>query len=167
MAGAVPRAGLSTAIAVALADQATKWAMLLWLQGIGHKLTVTPFFDLVLVYNRGASFGLFDTDSPWGRWLLSGFAMVIVAGLLVWMTRTRERPLAFALGLIAGGAAGNLVDRVLLGHVVDFLDFHIGGYHWPAFNLADSAITVGVAIVLYGSLIGKRTDRTVSDPTGE
>lgn len=161
----MPRAGLLTALAVALADQATKWAMLEWLQGIGHKLTVTPFFDLVLVYNRGASFGLFQTDSPWGPRLLSGFSIVVIAGLLVWIWRTRERPLALALGLIAGGAAGNLIDRLSLGHVVDFLDFHAGGYHWPAFNLADSAITVGVAIVLYGSLIGKRTDRTVSGPT--
>lgn len=163
----MPRAGLAIALAVALADQAVKWAMLQWLQGVGHKLTVTPFFDLVLVYNRGASFGLFQTDSPWGPWLLSGFTAVVIAGLLVWMMRTRERPLSLALGLIAGGAAGNLVDRILLGHVVDFLDFHIGAYHWPAFNLADSAITVGVAVVLYGSLIGKRTDRTVSGPTGE
>ena len=167
MADPMPRAGLLTALAVALADQASKWAILQWLQGLGHNLTVTPFFDLVLVYNRGASFGLFQTDSPWGPRLLSGFTVVVIAGLLIWMWRTRERPLAFALGLIAGGAAGNLIDRLALGHVVDFLDFHVGAYHWPAFNLADSAITVGVAIVLYASLIGKRTDRTVSGPTGE
>ncbi len=163
----MPRAGLLTALAVALAYQATKWIMLDWLQGVGHKVTVAPFFDLVLVYNRGASFGLFQTDSPWGPWLLSGFTTVVIAGLLVWMTRTPERPLSLALGLIAGGAAGNLIDRLALGHVVDFLDFHVGAYHWPAFNVADSAITVGVAIVLYGSLIGKRTDRTVSGPTGK
>ena len=163
----MPRAGLLTALAVALADQATKWAMLEWLQGIGHKLTVTPFFDLVLVYNRGASFGLFQTDSPWGPWLLSGFTVVVIAGLLVWMWRTRERSLVLGLGLIAGGAAGNLIDRLSLGHVVDFLDFHVGAYHWPAFNLADSAITCGVAIILYGSLIGMRTDRTVSGPDGK
>ena len=163
----MPRAGLSAAAVVALADQATKWMVLRWLEGVGHKVTVTPFFDIVLVYNRGASFGLFQTDSPWGPWLLSGFTIVVIAGLLVWMMCTRERPLTAALGLIAGGAAGNLIDRISLGHVVDFLDFYVGAYHWPAFNLADSAITLGVAIILYGSLIAKRTDRTVSDPTGE
>ena len=167
MANPMVRAGPLTAVVVALADQATKWTVLRLLEGAGHKLTVTPFFDLVLVYNRGASFGLFQTDSPWGPRLLSGFTVVVIVGLLVWMTRTRERLLTIALGLIAGGAAGNLIDRLSLGHVVDFLDFHIGAYHWPAFNLADSAIVLGVAIVLYGSLIGKRTDRTVSGPTGE
>ena len=160
------RTGLSIAALVAVADQATKWMVVDWLQEIGRNLPVTGFFDLVLVYNRGASFGLFQTDSPWGPRLLTGFTIVVIAGLLVWMTRIEERALTVALGLIVGGAAGNAIDRLTQGHVIDFLDFHIGGYHWPAFNLADSAITIGVAIVLYGSLIGKRSDRTVSGPSG-
>ena len=160
-------AGLATAAAVALADQATKWAVVDWLQGIGKPVPVTGFFDLVLVYNRGASFGLFQTDSPWGPRLLIAFTMIVIAGLLVWMTRTRERGLALALSLIVGGAAGNAIDRITQGHVVDFLDFHVGAYHWPAFNLADSAITVGVAIVLCGSLIGGRSGRTVPGPGAE
>ena len=160
------RTGLSIAALVAVADQATKWMVVDWLEGLGRNLPVTGFFDLVLVYNRGASFGLFQTDSPWGPRLLTGFTIVVIAGLLVWMTRIEERALTVALGLIVGGAAGNAIDRLTQGHVIDFLDFHIGGYHWPAFNLADSAITIGVAIVLYGSLIGKRSDRTVSGPSG-
>ena len=160
-------AGLATAGAVAVADQATKWTVVDWLQGIGGPLSVTGFFDLVLVYNRGASFGLFQTDSPWGPRLLTAFTIAVIAGLLIWMARTRERGLTLALSLIVGGAAGNAIDRITQGHVIDFLDFHIGGYHWPAFNLADSAITVGVAIVLYGSLIGGRSDRTVSGPGAE
>ena len=160
------RTGLSIAALVAVADQATKWMVVDWLEGAGRNLPVTGFFDLVLVYNRGASFGLFQTDSPWGPRLLTGFTIVVIAGLLVWMTRIEERALTVALGLIVGGAAGNAIDRLTQGHVIDFLDFHIGGYHWPAFNLADSAITIGVAIVLYGSLIGKRRDRTVSGPSG-
>ena len=160
------RTGLSIAALVAAADQVTKWMVVDWLEGLGRNLPVTGFFDLVLVYNRGASFGLFQTDSPWGPRLLTGFTIVVIAGLLVWMTRIEERALTVALGLIVGGAAGNAIDRLTQGHVIDFLDFHIGGYHWPAFNLADSAITIGVAIVLYGSLIGKRSDRTVSGPSG-
>ena len=160
-------AGLATAAVVALADQATKWAVVDWLQGIGRPLPVTGFFDLVLVYNRGASFGLFQTDSPWGPRLLTAFAIVVIAGLLIWMARSRERGLTLALSLIVGGAAGNAIDRITQGHVIDFLDLHIGAYHWPAFNLADSAITVGVAIALYGSLIGGRRDRTVSGPGAE
>ena len=160
------RQGLSIAAAVALADQATKWIVVGWLEEVGRGLPVTGFFNFVLVHNRGASFGMFQTDSPWGPWLLAGFTAVVIAGMLVWMARTGERGLTFALGLIIGGAAGNGIDRIALGHVIDFLDFHVAGYHWPAFNLADSAITVGVAIVLYGSLIGGRSDRTVSGPEG-
>ncbi len=161
------RTGLSTAALIAVADQATKWTIVDWLEGVGRNLPVTGFFDLVLVYNRGASFGLFQTDSPWGPRLLTFFTIAVIVGLLVWMTRIEERALSVALSLIVGGAAGNAIDRLTQGHVIDFLDFHIGGYHWPAFNLADSAITIGVAIVLYGSLIGKRSDRTVSGPSGE
>jgi len=161
------RAGLAAAAAVALVDQATKWTVVHWLETIGTRVTVTGFFDLVLVHNRGASFGLFQTDSPWGPWLLSGFSAVVVVALLVWMIRADEPLLTVALGLIAGGAAGNLIDRLVHGHVIDFLDFHAGGYHWPAFNAADSAITIGVVLLLYGSLIGKRTGRTVSDPIGK
>ena len=161
------RAGLATAVSVALADQATKWMVVEWLQGVGGPVPVTGFFDLVLVYNRGASFGMLQTDSPWGPWLLTAFTVVVIAGLLIWMTRTRERGLTLALGLIVGGAAGNAIDRIALGHVIDFLDFHLGRYHWPAFNLADSTITIGVAIILYESLIGGRSDRTVSGPGAE
>ena len=161
------RVGLGVAAAIAAADQATKWAVAGWLEGLGRSVPVTGFFDFVLVHNRGASFGLFQTDSPWGRWLLAGFTIAVIAALLVWMARTEERPLTWALSLIVGGAAGNAIDRVLLGHVVDFLDFHVGAYHWPAFNLADSAITVGAGIVLYGALIGGRSGRTVADRSGE
>ena len=160
------RTGLSIVAAVALADQATKWIVTGWLEEMGRGLPVTGFFNFVLVHNRGASFGMFQTDSPWGPWLLAGFTFVVIAGLLVWMARTREPGLTVALGLIIGGAAGNGADRIAHGHVIDFLDFHVAGYHWPAFNLADSAITIGVAIVLYGSLIGGRSGRTVSGPRG-
>lgn len=156
------RWGVGVAVAVAAADQASKWAVVGWLEALGRHVPVTGFFDVVLVHNRGASFGLFQTDSPWGPWLLSAFTVAVIAGLLVWMARADEPALTLALGLIVGGALGNVIDRIALGHVIDFLDFHIGAYHWPAFNLADSAITVGAAIVLYGALIGGRGGRTVS-----
>lgn len=123
-------------------------------------IEVTPFLNFVLVWNRGISFGLFDRASAWQPWLLAGLSLVIVAGLLLWLRTARGRWTAPAIGLVAGGAIGNAVDRVRFGAVVDFVDFHIGGWHFAAFNVADAAITCGVAILLAVSLFGGRKDGT-------
>lgn len=103
-------------------------------------IPVTGFFNLVLGFNTGVSFGLFG-QAP--AWLLMAFTLAIVAGLLVWIHRSDSRLTASALGLVVGGALGNLLDRLRQGAVTDFLDFYIGSYHWPAFNLADVAIVCG------------------------
>ena len=161
MPSTLARWGLAIAAAVAVLDQATKVLIAGWLGHAGAAVKVTSFFDLVFVLNRGASFGLLASDSPWGPWLLSAFSGAVTVGLAIWLCRTADRRLGIALGLIIGGAVGNLIDRLSRGAVFDFLDFHAAGLHWPAFNVADSAIALGVGIVLYGSLIGGGADRRV------
>lgn len=119
-------------------------------------IEVTGFFNLVLVWNRGVSFGMFQAGSEEGRWLLVGMALVVSAVLVIWLWRERRSLPRLAIWLILAGALGNVVDRVRYGAVVDFLDFHAFGYHWPAFNVADSAIVVGAAILVGDSLLGGR-----------
>lgn len=149
-------AGLATAAAVFVADQVTKQAVLDYFltPPEGAPVAVTGFLNLVLVWNRGVSFGMLGGDSMVPPWVLGLVAMVIVVALLVWMYRAQSRGLAVALGLIVGGAFGNVVDRLVYGAVVDFIDLHYGDWHWPAFNIADSGITVGVAWLLLDSLFG-------------
>ncbi len=145
------RYGLGVAMAVFAADQATK-AWVLAAQA-SLPIEVLPFFNIVLVWNRGVSFGLFGTAGPL---VLSAIAAAVAFVLVIWMWRTPRRFEALTLGVVAGGAAGNILDRLARGAVVDFLDFHIGGWHWYAFNLADSAITVGVAILLFDAVFWRR-----------
>lgn len=134
-------------------DIATKQWALTSLLGRG-RVEITPFFNLVLVWNTGVSFGLFQSGSELGRWLLVGLAAVIAVALLVWLRHERRTAPRLAIWLILAGALGNVLDRLRFGAVVDFLDFHAFGYHWPAFNVADSAIVVGAAILVVDSLLG-------------
>ena len=147
--------GAGTAALAFALDQATKWWVLAHLMDPPRVIPVTPFFNLVLAWNRGVSFGLLSADHPATPWLLSSLALAVIAGLVVWTTRDRRPGMAASVGFIAGGALGNVVDRLRHGAVTDFLDFHVAGYHWPAFNLADTAIFVGVALLL---LVGGRRD---------
>jgi signal peptidase II len=117
---------------------------------------ITGFFNLVLTWNRGMSFGLFNNDAAMNALLFTLVAAVIVGGLLVWLHRVQDTLLALAIGLVIGGAIGNVIDRLLRGGVVDFLDFHVAGWHWYAFNLADAAICVGVGLLVIDSLLGRR-----------
>ena len=120
-------------------------------------IEVTGFFNLVLSYNDGVSFGLFSgSASVWKAWALGGLAVVVSAGLLYWLAREPERLLGLAVGLIVGGALGNALDRAHQPGVVDFLDFHLFGWHWPAFNVADSSIFLGVAILVFDGLFRGR-----------
>lgn len=135
--------GMAFALAAFLTDQATKAAALAAAPDLAQGVEVLPFFNLVLAHNRGVTFGLLATDDPAGRWLLILLTGAVTAGLLVWLVRVQSRLQAAALGLVIGGALGNLVDRLRHGAVTDFLDFHVQGYHWPAFNLADSGIVLG------------------------
>jgi signal peptidase II len=138
-------------------DQISKWWILAEVMNPPRVIEITPFFNLVLVLNRGASFGMLGGGGAWAPWALLALAAAILTGLGIWLARTPSRWVAAGLGLVIGGAVGNVVDRLRYGAVIDFLDFHLAGFHWPAFNLADSAITVGVGILLVDALIGKRT----------
>ncbi|PWG65148.1 signal peptidase II [Sediminicurvatus halobius] len=143
------RLGLLTAAAVLLLDQATKLAAEASLAPY-QPVAVLPFLNLMLAFNPGAAFSLLADQPGWQRWFFSALALA-VSGYLVWWLRTLppgERLQAMALGLILGGAIGNLVDRLRLGVVVDFIDLHHAGWHWPAFNVADAGITVGVGLIL-------------------
>ena len=151
------RLGLVIAGTVVVLDQLTKWAILTWLD---RAIALTPFFNLVVVWNRGVSFGMLDSDGALAPWLLSGLALAVVAALLLWLRRV-EHPLPGAgLGLIIGGAVGNVIDRVRFGAVIDFLDVHALGWHWPAFNVADSAICIGAALLLVDGLLLQRRHST-------
>jgi len=132
------------------------WTSKGWLDGLDlaryGAIEITPFFNLVMVWNRGVSFGLFNDGGEFGRWLLVLLAGAVVIGLAIWLIRARDRFLAIALGLVIGGAMGNMYDRVVYGAVRDFFDVHLGAYHWPAFNAADSAISVGVALLIWDAV---------------
>jgi signal peptidase II len=144
--------GLGLAAAIIALDQLTKWYVVTVVMAPPRVIEVTPFFNLVLTWNRGVSFGMLGGQSGVGWWLLSLLAVAIVGGLVFWLRRADRPILAVALGMVIGGALGNVIDRLRLGAVADFLDFHLAGYHWPAFNVADSAITLGVIALVVPSL---------------
>ena len=112
---------------------------------------IFPGFNLILVHNYGAAFGFLHGASGWQTWVFTGIAIAVGIGLFIWMVRLKrsEGWLAIAIALVIGGAFGNLIDRLILGYVVDFLDFYIGQYHWPVFNLADSCITIGALMIIW------------------
>ncbi len=137
--------------AVALLDQASKWFIVDYFLSHPQVIEVTGFFNLTLSYNTGISFGIFRDGADWVRWILIGAAFGIMAALLIWLRREPGWILSLAIGLVCGGALGNVVDRIRIGAVVDFLDFYLGAWHWPAFNIADTAIVIGVlGLVLDG-----------------
>lgn len=138
----------ATALAV---DVATKLLITDVVMRPPRDIEVTPFFNLTLGFNTGVSFGMFSDVFAGRPLLLAGLMMAIVAALLVWALRTDDRLETFGLGLIAGGATGNVLDRVMHGAVTDFLDFHLGGWHWPAFNMADVAICVGAGLLVWSA----------------
>ena len=146
------RKGLGLAALVLSLDQVTKWWILDVIMQPPRVIPVTPFFNLVMWWNRGISFGFLDSSTTTGPWLLSLVALAITAVLVVWLYRAERLGVALGIGLIIGGALGNLVDRARWGAVPDFLDFYAGDYHWPAFNVADSGITVGAAVLILDSL---------------
>lgn len=113
---------------------------------------VMPFLNIVLVWNTGISFGMLANGGAWTPMLLTLLAIILLAVLIAWLVRVQDTPSLWALGLIIGGAIGNVIDRVTYGAVVDFLDFFIADYHWPAFNVADSAIFIGVVILVWQSI---------------
>jgi len=153
------RISLLFSIVLIVADQVSKWLVMAQVLADGRSVIVTPFLNLVVVWNRGVSFGLFNHDWGGAPWVLSALAVAIVVLLCLWVTRAKRRLTAYAIGAIIGGAIGNVVDRARFGAVYDFVDLHYAGWHWPAFNLADSAITLGVAALLVDSLLFDRQSK--------
>ena len=166
---------------VIVCDQITKWMvtelivrpenggksidLITWITTMPTRVSyaqfeVLPFYSIVMVWNYGVSFGMFNNQSTENAFLLVGISLVIALVLLVWMFGATSKYAALGLALAIGGAFGNIIDRVRFGAVIDFIDIHAMGYHWPAFNVADSAIVVGIGIVIIHSLFfEKRTDK--------
>ena len=144
--------GLGLATVALGIDQASKW----WIADVvmqpPQSIPVLPFFNIVLAYNRGVSFGMFAAGSDAGRWMLIGVTGVITLFMIHWLYNATNGLKILALGLIIGGACGNIVDRMTIGAVIDFLDFYAFGYHWPAFNMADTFIFSGAALLIVESL---------------
>lgn len=159
------RLGLMLAGITFVADQVTKWGMMNLVMDPPRLIPVTPFFNLVVAWNRGVSFGMFSSHSAYSGWILSAIAFIIVGFLVRWLTRITVRHQAAAIGLIVGGALGNVLDRMVHGAVYDFLDLHVAGYHWPAFNVADSGICVGAAILVLDSLFAKSENDDSNEST--
>ena len=141
---------------VVVLDQLSKYAVSDLLH-LYESVAVLPFFSITLLHNPGAAFSFLAGAGGWQRWMFTGIAVVVSVVFVVWIKRlpTTEKWQAVALSLILGGALGNVIDRLRFGYVVDFLDVYYQRWHWPAFNVADSAITVGVVILLIVTL-GKR-----------
>ena len=149
--------GFALALTVFVLDQLSKY-WIIAIVGLRERgwVDVLPFFNLTWVENRGVSMGLLTTDGDLGRWLLVGLTALISVGVAVWLWRERSRYDVVALGLVLGGAAGNIVDRVRFGYVVDFLHAFWGEWHFYVFNVADSAITVGVILLLARALFTRQ-----------
>jgi signal peptidase II len=146
------RTGLAVGVLVLLADQASKWAILSPIDLPGRSpIVLAPVLNLTFVRNSGVTFGLLNGFGEWGHLLLAGLAICVVAALGVWLRRAETRLTAIALGAIAGGAIGNVIDRLRFGWVVDFIDAHLGNWHWYVFNLADAAIVCGVIALVIDS----------------
>ena len=145
-------------VLILAADQATKLWVLAALQPY-EVIPVLPSLNLTLVFNEGAAFSFLADAGGWQRWFFVALALVVSGVLLVWLWRLKpeDRLTAAGLSLVAGGAVGNLIDRIAYGHVVDFVDVYWRAWHWPAFNVADSAITVGVGLLLLEAFLPKRS----------
>jgi signal peptidase II len=150
---------LGLALILVLADQLTKW-LILGAYQLGDSTYVTSFFNVVRVHNHGAAFSFLAGASGWQRWFFTALG-VVAACVIIWLLRAHpgQKLFCFAMACILGGALGNVMDRVVYGYVIDFLDFHWRGMHFPAFNVADSAITVGAVGLILDELLRVRKTR--------
>jgi signal peptidase II len=147
--------GASVALAAGAADQLFKsWAIEVLQSSPVQKIVLAPYFDMVMAWNRGISYGLLRQDGDFGRWILVAVSLGAAVALAIWIAQQESRLPALSLGLIIGGAVGNAIDRIRFGAVADFFSFHVGSFHWYIFNLADVAIVAGVA----GLLLEQLTD---------
>ncbi|MDN3651709.1 signal peptidase II [Thalassotalea ponticola] len=138
------------ALLMLIVDQATKQLVVATMD-YRQSIAVMPFFNLTYVHNTGAAFSFLADQGGWQRWFFSAIAALMSVLLVVWMAKTpkQQKLISIAFALILSGALGNLIDRLMFGYVIDFLDFYLGNYHWPAFNVADSAIFVGAALMIF------------------
>ncbi|MCX7086037.1 MAG: signal peptidase II [Methylococcales bacterium] len=150
---------LALSLLAVVLDQASKWAVDSSMQ-LYQSIPLVPYFNLTYVRNTGAAFSFLSEAGGWQRWFFAGLAVVISIVITVWLARLKQHEtwLAVALSLVLGGAIGNLIDRLAYGYVIDFLDVYYQTWHWPAFNIADSAITLGVVLMLLESfdLVGSK-----------
>jgi signal peptidase II len=161
------RFGLLVAAAIFALDQACKAVFLYglsWIETLGQptngkQIEVLPFFDIVMVWNKGISYGLLQADSAFERWLLAFFALGVTGFLVWWLRGIKDTRLALSLGLIIGGALGNVLDRMLYGAVADFFYLHAFGYGWYVFNIADTAVVLGVVIMALDLVISEWRSR--------
>jgi signal peptidase II len=154
---AVEKQAITLSVITLIADQASKQLLLAYLQKVGAIVPVIDdFFRLVIVWNRGVSFGMLGGDRSLPPWVLSAIAIAVCIGLFVWLRRAQGKFTGWGIGLVMGGAIGNVIDRARWGAVFDFADFHVGQWHWPAFNVADAAIVLGVALMLLDSFISEK-----------
>jgi len=157
--------GCAVIVLSLLLDQASKqWVVMEYGLQSRFIAEILPFFNLVLVWNKGVSFGMFADAQSWMPWALTALALGITAFLAHWLRRAESVLIALALGLVIGGALGNVIDRVRFGAVLDFLDFHAYGFHWPAFNVADSSIFIGVVLLLISSIVTPENDSKTESP---
>jgi signal peptidase II len=151
---------VAAAVLGLIADQASKWALLevVGLRDDPRDIEILPVFEIVMWWNHGTSFSLFRTGEAWGPYAFSIAALAIVGLLVLWLSRIASPILAVAIGAVIGGALGNVVDRLRFGAVADFFYAHIGDYGWPAFNVADSLIVVGIGVLVFdGMFLTRKT----------
>lgn len=154
----IDRQAMGLVVLTVILDQVSKELLLRFLMELREPFKVIDgLFQLVMVWNRGVSFGLMSGDGALPPWVLSGVAIAVCIGLFLWLRRTDRLLTGWGIGLVMGGAIGNVIDRSRWGAVFDFADFHVRQWHWPAFNVADSAIVIGVGLMLIDSLAGERS----------
>ena len=152
---------LTVSAVIIVLDQVTKWLMVSWL-ALYETVAVMPYFNLTMAHNYGAAFSFLAQAGGWQRWFFIVLAIVISAVLVVWLAKLKPHAKleAISLSLILGGAIGNVIDRIVYGYVVDFLDVYIGSSHWPAFNVADSVICIGAVLLILDSFKSEPESQT-------
>lgn len=156
--------GLIIAVISIVLDQISKHIILLNFGETSRLISeITSFFNIVLVWNHGISFGMFSNHPEWVPLILLGVTLAITIALIIWLAKAERRITSAALGLVIGGAIGNIIDRIIYGAVVDFLDFSIAGYHWPAFNIADASIFIGVVLLLIETIIEPKNNSSTNE----
>ena len=152
---------LTISAAIIGLDQVTKWLMVSWL-ALYEAVAIMPYFNLTMAHNHGAAFSFLAQAGGWQRWFFTVLALVISTVRVVWLAKLKpEAKLeAISLSLVIGGAIGNVIDRIYYGYVIDFLDIYIGSSHWPAFNVADSAICIGAVLLIIDSIKSEPESQT-------